>query len=80
MYGFFFTRFRSSCRPSSRNDNSSCESCWRYPLNWGAYFDTVDLKPDGEVDLALPHHMVFINLPYALATAPFIPMGLRVLM
>jgi hypothetical protein len=31
LYGFFLTRLRSSCKPSSRNSSSSCESCWRYP-------------------------------------------------
>lgn len=35
-YGFFFTRFRSSWRPSRRKASSSWESCCWYPENCGA--------------------------------------------
>ena len=32
-FGFCLTRLRSSCKPSSKNLSSSCESCWANPAN-----------------------------------------------
>lgn len=46
------------------------ESCWLYPLNWGAKLEIVDLNILGATDVAPGAHNFLSRSPNAIASLP----------
>lgn len=78
-YGFLSILFRSSWRPSTKKEKNSWESCWAYPENMGLIELTSFFMLYGEKVELESHHIDFMNLAYVLASLPFVPIMLVLL-
>ena len=68
VYGFFFTRFKSSWRPSNRKAINSCASCCAYPENcdalWATRFCNKKIHIKEQTDIHNPSLLSFYKTSY----------------